>query len=40
MFLPKMLNLGGLLIVGGSMFNRQYGDIHTSKLLQLVFKIV
>ena len=36
----KMHKLGGLLIVGRLMFNRQYGDLSISKLLQLVVNIV
>ena len=39
-FLLKEHELGGLLVDGGSMFNRQYGDPNISKLLQLVISIV
>ena len=38
-FTKKAL-IGGLLIVGGSMFNRQYENPNTSRLLQLVVSIV
>ena len=39
-FLLKMHKFGVLTVVGGLMFNKQYGDPSTSKLLQLVVKIV
>ena len=39
-FLLKRHRLEGVLIVSGSMLNKQYGDPNTSKLLQLVVSIV
>ena len=38
-FLLKEHKLGGLLIGGGSVLNRQYGDPNISKSLQIVVNI-
>ena len=35
----KNTYLGEILIIGGSMFNRQCGDLNISELLQLVANI-